>query len=128
MKIGELAELSGVQPRMLRYYEKRGLLEPARDSNGYRSYSPHQVERVKKIRGLVDSGVPLRIVAHILPCVGEAIMVQQPWPELREMLVDQRDRMTERAETLLRNRDALTAYIDAMDQSKQQTPRTISHV
>lgn len=116
MKIGELAEQSGVQPRMLRYYEKRGLLEPEREANGYRTYGPHQVERVKRIRSLVDSGVPLNIVAHILPCIGEQVAIQQPWPELREMLVDQRDKMTKRADALLRNRDALTAYIAAMDQ------------
>ena len=122
MRIGELAQATGVNPRMLRYYEQRGLLEPSRDVNGYRSYGAHQIERVKKIRGLVDSGVPLRIVAQILPCVGEEIMIEQPWPELREMLVDQRDKMTERAEVLLQNRDALTAYIDAMDQVDTADP------
>lgn len=116
MKIGELARSTGVHPRMLRYYEQRGLLEPTRDPNGYRSYGAHQVERVKKIRGLLDSGVPLRVVAQILPCVGEEIMVEQPWPDLRETLVDQRDKLSERVELLVKHRDALTAYIDSMDQ------------
>ena len=54
MKIGELARSTGVHPRMLRYYEERGLLEPSRDPNGYRSYGAHQVERVKKIRDLLE--------------------------------------------------------------------------
>lgn len=57
-------------PHMLRYYEKRGLLDLSRDPNGYRSCGAHQVERVKKICGLLDSGIPLRIVAQIPPLRG----------------------------------------------------------
>lgn len=44
MKIGAVAESSGVPPKSIRYYESIGLIHPAeRRRNGYRSYSPHGV-------------------------------------------------------------------------------------
>ncbi len=39
MKIGTIAEKSGVSPKAIRYYESIGLVRPAdRRPNGYRSY------------------------------------------------------------------------------------------
>lgn len=40
MRMGELADLTGVSPRSLRYYEQRGLLAPQRADNGYLAYDP----------------------------------------------------------------------------------------
>lgn len=38
-RIQEFAALTGLSADTLRYYEKEGLLAPARDANGYRIYS-----------------------------------------------------------------------------------------
>lgn len=119
MKIGELAQKTGVPARMLRYYEEQGLIAPRRLQNGYREYEDYLVHRVRKIRGLLDSGIPTRIIGDMLPCLNntEATVVADPDPELREMLVEQRDKMTERISFLEQNRDALTRYIEAMDRA-----------
>jgi DNA-binding transcriptional MerR regulator len=69
MRIGELAELSNTPTRSLRYYEEQGLLTPRRLDNGYRDYEPHLIDRAIQIRGLIDSGVPSRVIALILPCL-----------------------------------------------------------
>jgi DNA-binding transcriptional MerR regulator len=53
MRIGELAERTGVPARLLRYYEEQGLLTPARAANGYRDYGEPLVDRVAQIRGLL---------------------------------------------------------------------------
>jgi hypothetical protein len=37
---GELAGEAGANPQTLRYYERRGLLEPERSLGGHRKYSP----------------------------------------------------------------------------------------
>jgi DNA-binding transcriptional MerR regulator len=102
---------------MLRYYEEQGLITPRRLDNGYREYDAYLVDRVHKIRGLLDAGIPTRIIGDMLPCLnqGPEIMVTDPDPELRAMLVAQRDKMTERIAFLEQNRDALTRYIEAMD-------------
>lgn len=66
MKIGELADRTGVPPRMLRYYEQQGLLSSERESNGYRSYADEAVDRVLRVRSLIRSGVPTKLIAPIL--------------------------------------------------------------
>ncbi len=68
MKIGELAEASGVSADTLRYYEKQHLLEPpTRADNGYRSYGPQHLERVFFIRSARGLGFSLSQIADILP-------------------------------------------------------------
>ena len=60
MKINEVENLVGVTRRNIRFYEKEGLLTPARNSqNGYREYGEREVEELKKIKLLRKLGVPL---------------------------------------------------------------------
>lgn len=117
MRIGELSERTAVPARMLRYYEDQGLITPRRLHNGYRDYDERLVDRVKQIRGLLDAGIPTRIITDMLPCLDQQqdIVVVDPDPELRELLIRERERMTERIAFLRRNRDALTRYVQAMD-------------
>ncbi|WP_250034233.1 MerR family transcriptional regulator [Paractinoplanes maris] len=123
MKIGELAKRTEVPTRMLRYYEEQGLITPQRQQNGYREYDEYLVDRVKKIRGLLDSGIPTRIIGDMLPCLNQPqeIVVADPDPELRELLVRERDRMAERMALLEHHCHALTQYIAAMDRSIDAT-------
>lgn len=117
MRIGELAQLTGAPARMLRYYEQQGLISPGRSANGYRDYEDYLVDRVKKIRGLVDAGIPTRVIGGILPCLGQPddIVVANADPELRAILVRERDRMDTAVQTLSQNRAAIDKYITAMD-------------
>ena len=123
MRIGELSKRTGVPPRMLRYYEEQGLITPQRLDNGYRDYGDYLVDRVNKIRGLVDSGIPSRIIIDILPCLDQpqTIVVRDADPELREILVLERDRMSQKIDFLIQNRDAITQYIEAIDASSSET-------
>ena len=66
MKIGELSSRTGVPPRMLRYYEQQGLIAPNRADNGYRDYAEAQVERVQRVRSLIRTGVPTRLISAVL--------------------------------------------------------------
>ncbi|MHA7279842.1 MerR family transcriptional regulator [Arthrobacter sp. MDT2-2] len=122
MRIGELAKKTGVAARMLRYYEEQGLMSPRRLDNGYRVYDDYLVERVETIRGLVDSGVPTRIISDILPCLDQpqTIVVQNVEPGLRDILMTERDRMTEKIDFLSHTRESLTRYIEAIDVAATQ--------
>ncbi|MER5184854.1 MerR family transcriptional regulator [Streptomyces sp. NPDC002896] len=119
MRIGELAKLTDTPARSLRYYEEQGLIEPLRLPNGYREYDDYLVRRVTQIRGLIDSGIPTRIIKQMLPCLGSprAIVVDDADPELIELLARERDRMTARIDCLTRNREAIDNYIDAVKQA-----------
>ncbi|MDQ7808440.1 MerR family transcriptional regulator [Amycolatopsis sp. A133] len=116
MRIGELAERTGTSRRLLRYYEEQGLIIASRGPNGYRDYDEPTVDRVIQVRGLLDAGLPTRIIKQILPCLDKPRTIYFPdaTPEMIATLEAERDRMTRRAECLLRNRDAIAEYLDAV--------------
>jgi len=67
MRIGELAESTGVDVETVRFYEKSGLLPPpAREPNGYRSYSKTHLERLAFIRHCRALDMPLPEVTRLL--------------------------------------------------------------
>jgi MerR family transcriptional regulator, heat shock protein HspR len=60
------SELSGFDPQTLRLYERRGLLTPARTDGGTRRYSDDDLDRLARIGELVDAGVNIAGILHIL--------------------------------------------------------------
>ena len=62
----QLAELAGVSPRTLRYYDSIGLLSPSRDANGYRSYGTRDVRRLQHILMLRNCRLPLAAIERAL--------------------------------------------------------------
>ncbi|PBC62367.1 MerR family transcriptional regulator [Streptomyces sp. Tue6028] len=116
MRIGELSEHTGTPRRLLRYYEEQGLIVPDRCANGYRDYAEAYVDRVLQIRGLLDAGLPTRIIKQILPCLGRprTIEIPEATPETIATLERELDRMTARIRCLSRNRDAVADYLDAV--------------
>ncbi|MBH5334701.1 MerR family transcriptional regulator [Streptomyces pactum] len=116
MRIGELSERTGTPRRLLRYYEEQGLIVAERAPNGYREYEEYNVDRVLQIRGLLDAGLPTRIIKQILPCLNKprVIHFQDATPEMLATLEHERDRMTERIRCLERNRDAISEYLDVV--------------
>ncbi|MEU7894559.1 MerR family transcriptional regulator [Nonomuraea sp. NPDC049152] len=116
MRIGELSERTGTPRRLLRYYEEQGLINPDRCQNGYRTYDEGLVDRVMQIRGLLDAGLPTRLIKQILPCLDKprVIHFSDATPEMLATLEQERDRMTERITCLTRNRDAIAEYLDVV--------------
>lgn len=55
MNIGRAAKISGVSPKMIRYYEQTGLIpKAARQDSGYRDYDDADVHRLHFIRRARD--------------------------------------------------------------------------
>lgn len=69
MRIGELAEATGVSTRSLRYYEDQGLIRSARTHGGWRDFEPAMVERVIMIQHLFAAGLSSATIAELLPCL-----------------------------------------------------------
>jgi DNA-binding transcriptional MerR regulator len=121
MRIGELSERTGTSRRLLRYYEEQGLIAPDRQPNGYREYDERTVDRVLQIRGLLESGMPTRMIEKILPCLtvpGILYCPGEATPQMLAALEAERQRMTERIQFLTRNRDAIIDYIQAARSNK----------
>ena len=57
--IQEFAALTGLSADTLRYYEKEGLLAPARYANGYRIYSERDAAWLAFILRLKETNMPL---------------------------------------------------------------------
>jgi MerR family transcriptional regulator, light-induced transcriptional regulator len=58
LRIGELSRRTGVAPDTLRAWERRyGLLNPERSEGGFRLYGREDEQRVRAMKGLIDSGV-----------------------------------------------------------------------
>jgi DNA-binding transcriptional MerR regulator len=116
MKIGELAKRANVSTRLLRYYEEQGLLTPSRAANGYREYGEQLVDRVTQIRGLLDAGLPTRIIKQIIPCLTEPRVIHfaDATPEMMATLEREREQLDQRIRCLTRNRDAITSYLEAL--------------
>ena len=58
MRIGDLAQRSGLTTATIRFYERQGLLPPpSRADNGYREYSVTDLERAVTFAGFRDLGI-----------------------------------------------------------------------
>ena len=65
--VQELAKLSGVTPRTLRWYDRIGLLKPARTAeSGYRYYGPDEVDRLQEILFCRELGMELKKIGAYL--------------------------------------------------------------
>ena len=85
--IRALAELSGVTPRTLRWYDQQGLLRPLRTTEaGYRIYGPSQVERLQDILFYRELGLSLTAIRALLddPAFDRLTALQSHLAELRK--------------------------------------------
>jgi DNA-binding transcriptional MerR regulator len=123
MRIGELAEHTGVSRRSLRYYEEQGLLVSERTPGGHREYPGSAVDRVIRIQELFAAGLPSSRIAQLLPCMRDAdggpsaIATRQ----LVTDLTRERDRINRMINDLVRSREVLDEVIEAA--SEQATSR-----
>ena len=53
LTINEASVTTGWSPRMLRYIERAGLVEPARSDAGYRLYGPAELQKLRTLRELL---------------------------------------------------------------------------
>ncbi|GKU83650.1 MerR family transcriptional regulator [Niallia sp. NCCP-28] len=99
MRIGKVAELSGLSVRTIDYYTQNGLLEVQRSSSNYRLYSEdviHTLERIKllkqqrmsieEIKKALKPNVPMEIEPIIRDVQNEIHCLQQKLSTLEEKL------------------------------------------
>lgn len=85
--ISVAARIVGVRTQTLRYYERIGLVHPRRTSGNQRMYSRREVERVQRIRGLIDDlGVNLAGVEVVIKLLDRLEQAEEEKDELRGMI------------------------------------------
>ena len=112
MKINEVEQAVGITKKNIRFYEKEGLLHPARNTeNGYRDYAKQDVEELKKIKLLRKLAIPLEEIRNLQ---SGRLMLEDG---LRRHLV-----VLERDGGQMDTLDA-SAYLEEMEQMEQEGMR-----
>ncbi|QIS01467.1 MerR family transcriptional regulator [Nocardia brasiliensis] len=115
MRIGELAEQTGVSVRSLRYYETKGLLAADRTSGGQREYPPAAVERVRRIQEMFAAGLHSDTIGELLPCINDVDGTPNAsaTPLLLERLTEERRRIEQALRDLQSTQQVLDGVIHA---------------
>lgn len=112
MKIGEVAERTGVAARLIRYYEQQGLVSADRADNGYRTYTEAHVDRVERAAGLIQAGIPTRLVKVLLEAEDACAREEPTCPdEVSQLLATELDGLDQRITCLTRSRDTIRRYL-----------------
>jgi DNA-binding transcriptional MerR regulator len=117
MLIGQLAKRTGTSERLLRYYERVGLLVSGRQANGYREYDEAAELTVRQIRALLAAGLSTSIIKQVLPCAHTDGSLS-PCPGVLDNLRQQLSRLDERAAELARARQTLEQAITVAESNK----------
>ncbi|WP_225011121.1 Cu(I)-responsive transcriptional regulator [Novosphingobium percolationis] len=105
MNIGGASAASGVSQRMIRHYEKIGLIpSAARRDSGYRDYSDADVHRLRFIANARDLGFPIEEIRKLLDL----------WSDRDRASSEVRALAESRAADLGRKADALNAMREAL--------------
>ncbi|MEU4824911.1 MerR family transcriptional regulator [Actinomadura citrea] len=88
MTITEVADLLDMSPHTLRYYERIGLVEVARDASGHRSYDAQAVRRLVFLTRMRLSGMAMRDLQHYMRLADEG---EGTVPERLDLLLEHRD-------------------------------------
>ncbi len=122
MRIGEAAELSGLETSTIRFYEADGVVPaPVRTETGYRDYSTTDVDLLRFVRRLRSLEFPLDDVREIvkLRTSGEA-----PCATVRSALSREAAAIDHRIEELGRLRSELTDLQAAAAEITDDWPST----
>ena len=67
LRIGEVSQRTGVEPALLRAWERRyGVLRPSRSEGGFRLYRDDDVDRVRRMQHLIVGGVAAAEAARLV--------------------------------------------------------------
>jgi DNA-binding transcriptional MerR regulator len=109
MRIGQLADRLGVNPKTIRYYESIGLMpEPERTASGYRFYGEADSKRLSFIRAAQRLGLSLEDIREVLAMHERE---QAPCGHVVELLRRHTAELDQRMSELRRLRDELVEVV-----------------
>lgn len=95
--VAEAARLLGLSPHTLRYYEREGLVRPARNASGYRGYSAADLRRLVFLTRMRISGMAMADLRRYVALADQGPATE---PERREMMLAHRGRIRQRLREL----------------------------
>jgi len=130
MRIGQVAERTGLDVRLIRHYEKIGLIPPpgrreaGYASAGYRMFTDEHVHRLEFIALCRLLDLPLREIGDLLRCV-DTECCGSAQPALRRLLGDKLQEVDRRIAQLQGLRQRLESYFRRLPEGAegQETAR-----
>ncbi|MDU5334316.1 MerR family transcriptional regulator [Enterococcus sp.] len=90
--VKQMAEISGVSARTLRFYDERSLLKPAYLSEaGYRMYTEREIDRLQQILLYRSMGIPLKTIKEL---------IDRPDEKIEDTLIQQKNQLEQKREEL----------------------------
>jgi DNA-binding transcriptional MerR regulator len=90
LSVADTASLTRLSPHTLRYYEREGLVRPARTESGYREYSAIDLRRLVFLTRMRASGMTMSDLKRYVALIPGGRSTQA---ERRTIMVEQRERI-----------------------------------
>ena len=120
-KIGQLANLVGVSPRTIRYYEEIGLLNSIkRMEGGKRVYTDQDCQRLQFIKRLKHLGLTLAEMQELENIYRIHRTNKKVLPRLLELLDGHVEKIEERVQNLEKLRSEILAYHERITAKLQE--------
>ena len=118
LRIGEVANRSGVSIDTVRFYERRRLLPIApRTANGYRVFSSEAIERVHFIKQAQELGFSLDEIATLLSANGAS-----DCRRVHDLLDAKLKEINDRMRSMVEFRDNLMLYLAECEKELEKHP------
>ncbi len=85
LKIGELAEMTGITKRTIDYYTNLGLLKAQRSSSNYRYYNQEAIEKLDFIEKKKKEGLSLEQIKDLIEPKMEEIDIQDIRVQMQQL-------------------------------------------
>ncbi|NER51800.1 MAG: heavy metal-responsive transcriptional regulator [Symploca sp. SIO1A3] len=123
LKIGEVANLSGLPVKTIRYYEEIGLLVPAtiRSSVGYRLFTDEVFNRLAFIKRLQSLGLSLSEIKDILNIYDSG---ELPCGAVKQHLLDKIEAIAQQIEAL----EILQSELQGIVSGWQEQPSSYARI
>ncbi|PLT48137.1 Cu(I)-responsive transcriptional regulator [Paenibacillus pasadenensis] len=114
-KIEDIAQMTGLTKRTIRYYEEIGLLSPERSDGGYRLYGEEHVLRLRKLIDARDA------LGFSLQELQEYVAIHEELTRLRQAVREETG--AEKRAAVLRLEDTVRQQLDVIDAKLAQIGR-----
>ncbi|MGN7454364.1 MerR family transcriptional regulator [Paenibacillus pasadenensis] len=114
-KIEDIAQMTGLTKRTIRYYEEIGLLAPERSDGGYRLYGEEHVARLRKLIDARDA------LGFSLQELQQYVAIHEELTRLRQAVREETG--AEKRAAVLRLEDTVRQQLDVIDAKLAQIGR-----
>lgn len=116
--IKEVADFYKINPNAIRFYEKKGLIKPLRQNNGYRLYQEEDLFRLQSI-------LLYRTMGFSIESIKETLQKEAHYGSL-EIFAQHFERLNEHIHNLVAIRETLATCIDQLLESPKENAQSLA--